>query len=673
MYDYLPQFSQIDVSNIEEKLDQMLAHHLASMKSTVAAHTQYTWANLIAPLDELDDELGKFWAPISHLNSVMNNDELRAVYQACLPKLSDYGTEVSQYKPLYEAIKQMVESDAFKNLDQAQQQVLTNEVRDFKLAGVALPEAKQQRYKTLSKRLSELTNKFEENILDATNSWTKLLEDDNRLSGLPDYAIQMTKEAAQHRKQSGFCLTLEFPCYHAVVTYADDRKLREEIYTAFSTRASDVGPDAGKYNNQAVMEEILQCRAELASLLDFSNYAEYSLARKMAETPEQVMQFLHDLAKRSRPQAKDEFAELQAFSKQLGHDDLQSWDIAYYSEKLRQQKYAFSEEDVRPYFPETKVIPGMFTIVEKLYGIHLEPVDNVDVWHKDVKFYNLYDSDNSLRGQLYMDLYARPKKRGGAWMDDCIDRRRLSDGDIQVPVAFLTCNFAPPSGNNPALFSHDEVITLFHEFGHCLHHLLTKVDYIGVSGINGVKWDAVELPSQFFENWCWEREALDCFAGHYETNESLPDELFQRMLAAKNFQAAMQMIRQLEFSIFDFQCHLQAQAHSTPKVQKILDQVRKQVSVVPVPEFNRFQHGFSHIFAGGYAAGYYSYKWAEVLSADAYSKFEETGIFNQQTGREFLNNILEKGGSAEPMVLYVNFRGREPTIDALLRHNGITI
>jgi oligopeptidase A len=446
------------------------------------------------------------------------------------------------------------------------------------------------------------------------------------------------------------------------------------MYQAYSTRASEQGPNAGEFDNSEIMEEILSLRHEVAQLLGFNNYAERSLATKMADTPEQVLTFLHDLAKRSKPMAKQELAELTGFARQE-HDvsDLSAWDIPYYGEKLRQHTFDFSQEDLKPYFPETKVIPGMFDVVKRLYGITINEVDGVEKWHDDVHFYEIRDAKNELRGQFYLDLYARDKKRGGAWMDDCIGRKRNVDGSLQIPVAYLTCNLTQPIGDDPALFTHDEVTTLFHEFGHGLHHMLTRVEHIGVSGINGVAWDAVELPSQFMENWCWERDALDSIAAHYQTGEPIPDELFKKMYAAKNFQSGMQMVRQIEFSLFDFRMYheYKPEMKGTGSIQKILDEVRNEVAVVIPPSYNRFQHGFSHIFAGGYAAGYYSYKWAEVLSADAFSLFEEKGIFDSDTGEAFLENVLEQGGTKEPMELFKAFRGREPQIDALLRHSGI--
>ncbi len=549
--------------------------------------------------------------------------------------------------------------------------MVDNALRDFKLSGFDLPEDKKARFKEIQQRLSQLTTKFEENVLDATQAWTKLITDEQQLAGLPDSARALAKQTAAQKEKTGWLFTLDFPSYYAVMSYADDRQLRYEMYQAYVTRASDQGPNAGEFDNSDVMQEILALRHESAVLLGFANFAERSLARKMAKTSQQVLDFLNDLADKSHSYAQRDLDALREFAAQQGLTDLQAWDLGYYSEKLREHQYAINQETLKPYFPETKVIPGLFEVVKRLYGINIEEVTDVDTWHPDVRFYEIKDQQGVTRGQFYLDLYARENKRGGAWMDDCIGRNRLHDGDVQTPVAFLTCNLSPPVGDQPALFTHDEVNTLFHEFGHGLHHMLTQVDYIGVSGINGVAWDAVELPSQFMENWCWERDALNIITGHYQTGEVLPDDLFDKLQASKNFQSAMQMVRQLEFALFDFRLHAELKPDAVAPVQETLDEVRDKVAVVKPPAFNRFQHGFSHIFAGGYAAGYYSYKWAEVLSADAFAKFEENGIFDRKTGEAFLHCILEQGGSQEPMDLFVAFRGREPTIDALLRHSGI--
>ncbi|MBD3669919.1 MAG: oligopeptidase A [Gammaproteobacteria bacterium] len=668
----LPAFSQIKPEHVVPAIEQLLTDNRARVEKLLGDTAVYTWDNLVQPLEDMDDHLSQAFSPVSHMNSVVNSDELREAYNACLPLLSDYATEMGQNEGLFKAFQQISEGEEYDKLDAAQKKVIDNALRDFRLAGVDLPPEKQARYKTIQQELSQLTSKFSDNLLDATNAWHKQVTDESLLAGLPESSVGMAKQAAEERELEGWVFTLEFPSYYGVMSYADNRELREELYKAYVTRASDQGPNAGQWDNTEVMEKILDLRHELAQLLGFANYAERSLATKMAPGPDKVLEFLKDLANRSLGMAQEELDELRAFAKDKhGINELQNWDIAYYSEKLQQEKYNFSEEDLKPYFPETKVIPGMFEVVKRLYGLNIEEVKGVDTWHKDVRFYEIKNDEGEVRGQFYLDLYARSKKRGGAWMDECVARKREPDGSVQTPVAYLTCNFAPPVGGKPALLTHDEVITLFHEFGHGLHHMLTQIDYVSVSGISGVAWDAVELPSQFMENWCWEREAVDLISGHYKTGDKLPDDLYNKMYAAKNFQAGMQMVRQLEFSMFDFRLHLEHKPEEGARIQEILDEVRAEVAVVPQPSYNRFQHSFAHIFAGGYAAGYYSYKWAEVLSSDAFSKFEENGIFDRKTGVEFLEAILEQGGSREPMELFKEFRGREPEIEALLRHSGI--
>ena len=667
----LPPFSAIRPEHVIPAIDRLLDDNRRLVTELLERNTEYTWDNLVEPLEAADDRLSRAWSPVSHMNSVVNSEALREAYNACLPKLSEYGTEMGQHEGLHRAYCQIAEGPEYARLDSAQQKVIDNALRDFRLSGIELGPAARERYKTIMQELSKLTSTYSDNVLDATNAWHKQVSDEQLLAGLPETARALARQTAEQRGLDGWVFTLEFPSYMPVMTYADDRVLRAELYTAFVTRASDQGPHAGQWDNAGLMDQILELRHEAATLLGFDNYAERSLATKMAESPDQVMDFLNDLAARSRAAAEQELAELRDYAREHhGAKSLEAWDIAYYSEKLRQQKYAISQEELKPYFPEPRVVSGLFSIVERLYGITIEAIDGTDTWHEDVRYFRIHDAAGQLRGEFYLDLYARRHKRGGAWMDECISRRRLEHG-VQTPVAYLTCNFSPPIGDDPALFTHDEVITLFHEFGHGLHHMLTRIDYTGVSGISGVAWDAVELPSQFMENWCWEREALDLFASHYQTGETIPDDLYQRMRAAKNFQSAMQMVRQLEFAIFDFRLHREYNREQGARVHEILNEVRARVAVIQPPAFNRFENGFTHIFGGGYAAGYYSYKWAEVLSADAFSAFEETGIFNRDTGEKFLSSILEQGGSREPMELFVQFRGREPTIDALLRHSGL--
>ena len=670
--DGLPPFSQIKPEHVRPAIEQAIADCKARIAEVLKQSEPLTWDSLVAPLEEVDDRLGRIWSPVSHLNSVVNSTELREAHDGCLPLLSEYQTFVGQHEGLYQAFQQLAASDEFPRLSEPQRQQIENTLRDFRLSGIGLPKAQQQRYGEIVARLSELASNFSNQVMDATLGWQRQVTDEAELAGLPESAKAAAQQLAASRELEGWLFTLDIPSYLPVIMYSDNRALREEIYTAFVTRASDQGPNAGKWDNSALMDEIVALRHELAQLLGFATYADYSLATKMADKPAQVLGFLNDLATRSRPQALQDLAELRQFAlEQFGVSELAAWDLSYYAEKLKQHRYAISDEVLRPYFPAPRVIAGLFETVRRLFGLRIQQRLAVETWHPDVNFYDIFDSEGELRGSFYLDLYARPHKRGGAWMDDCIGRRFRQDGTLQRPVAYLTCNFNGPVGDQPALFTHDEVVTLFHEFGHGLHHMLTQIDVAGVAGIHGVPWDAVELPSQFMENWCWEPEALAFLSGHHETGEPLPQAELDRLLAAKNFQSAMQMLRQLEFSLFDFRLHHEFDPAQGARVQAVLDDVR-QLSVFPAPAFNRFQHSFSHIFAGGYAAGYYSYKWAEVLSADAFSRFEEEGIFNAKTGADFLHQILEMGGSRSPMELFRAFRGREPTIDALLRHSGIT-
>lgn len=670
--DGLPAFHSIKPEHIEPAIDHVLTKNRQSIARLLKDNAgNYTWDNTFQVLEELDDRLNRVWSPASHLHSVLDNDELRKAYNNCLPKLSEYGTELGQNKDLYNAYLSLSQSDEFSQLTVAQQRIVELTLRDFKLSGIALEESAQKKYKEIQKKLSELQTRFEENLLDATHAWEKHIKDDSQLAGLPESAIMLAAQTAREKNMEGWIFTLEFPSYIPVMKYADDAEFRREMYVAYVTRASDQGPQAKQWDNTDIMYEILSLRYQLSVLLGFKNFAEYSLEKKMAKSTEDTMEFLLDLANRSRPVAKKEMDELVEFAKkEYGEENICAWDLAYYSEKLRQKKFNLSQEELKPYFPVDQVLDGLFAIVNKLYGINIKSGKNVETWHKDVRFFEIYDDSDNLRGCFYLDLFSRPRKRGGAWMDECIVRKKTNTG-IQNPVAYLICNFTPPIGDSPSLLTHDEVMTLFHEFGHGLHHLLTNVDFPSVAGINGVPWDAVELPSQFMENWCWEREAIDLVGKHFKTGEKIKSELFDRLLASKTFQSGMQMVRQLEFAIFDFRLHLEYDDKNRVDIQELVNDVRKQVAVVFPPDFNRFQHSFSHIFAGGYAAGYYSYKWAEVLSADAFSKFEENGIFDKVTGLGFLHSILEQGGTRDPMELFVEFRGREPNIEALLRHSGI--
>ena len=668
---HLPAFSTIKPEHVLPAMTRLIEDSRNTIDALVAKGGPFTWSSLVEPLEDIDDRINRAWSPVGHMNAVVNSDELREAYNACLPLLSAYATEVGQNDALFKAYKSLAESPEFERLDDAQRKIIENALRDFRLSGVDLPSAEKQRFKEIAQELSQLGSKFQDHVMDATQSWTRHVEDESLLAGLPDSAKAMAAQAASAKGLSGWLFTLEFPSYIAIMTYADDRDLRRELYTAYATRASDQGPNAGEWDNTEVMEKLLALRHEEASLLGFRNFAELSLATKMAPGTEDVVAFLEHLAERSRASAEKDLVELREFAeRELGINQPDAWDWTYASEKLRQKKYQLSEEEVRAYFPAAKVVAGMFAVVEKLYGLTIREKAGIDVWHPDARFYEIYDRTGELRGAFYLDLYARAKKRGGAWMDECVTRRKVA-GKVQTPVAFLTCNFTPPTGDAPALLRHDEVQTLFHEFGHGLQHMLTRIDHLGVSGIHGVEWDAVELPSQFMENFCWEPEALALISGHHETGEPLPKTLLDKMIAARNFQSGMQMLRQLEFSLFDFRIHRDYDPAQGGRIYRILDEVRRKVSVVFPPAFNRFPHSFSHIFGGGYAAGYYSYKWAEVLSSDAFSLFEERGIFDPQTGREFMENILEKGGSHKAMDLFVAFRGREPSIDALLRHNGL--
>lgn len=670
--DSLPPFSQIRPDQVQPAVTQAIADCKQKIADVLAQRDPHTWDSLIAPLEEVNDRLSRIWSPVSHLNSVLNSEALREAHDASLPLLSEFQTYVGQHEGLYQAYLALAESDDFPLLSGAQRKEIQNTLRDFRLSGIGLPAEAQLRYGEIQARLSELASRFSNNVLDATMGWSKLVTDEAELSGLPASALAAARQLAEHKGEQGWLFTLDIPSYLPVMMYADNRELRAELYEAFATRASDRGPNAGKWDNSAIMTELLSLRRELAQLLGFGNYAELSLATKMADRTDQVVGFLTDLAAKSLPQGKAELEEIRAFAtEQHGQSELAAWDIPYYAEKLKQHKFAISDEQLRPYFPANRVVKGLFEVVRRVFGMKVRERLGIDTWHPDVRFYDIFDAEEELRGSFYLDLYAREHKRGGAWMDVCLGRRYRQDGSLQKPVAYLTCNFNGPVDGKPALFTHNEVVTLFHEFGHGIHHMLTRIDVAGVAGINGVAWDAVELPSQFLENWCWESEALAFISGHYETGEPLPADLLEKMLTARNFQAAMQMLRQLEFALFDFRLHQEFDPANPELIPALLAEVRGQVAVLTPPEFNRFQHSFSHIFAGGYAAGYYSYKWAEVLSADAFSRFEEEGIFNPATGQSFLKNILEKGGSKEPMELFRAFRGREPQVDALLRHSGI--
>ncbi|AGH37886.1 Oligopeptidase A [Bibersteinia trehalosi USDA-ARS-USMARC-188] len=665
----LPKFSEIKPEHIQPAVELLIQENREIIEQ-VAQIENPTWENFYLPQVMAGDKLSRAWSPVGHLNSVKNSPELREAYQACLPLLSEFGTWAGQHQGLYQGWLKLKNSPEFETYSIAQKKAVENSLRDFELSGIGLPAEKQQRYGEIVARLSELSSQFSNNVLDATMGWEIIVENADELKGLPESALEAAKASAESKEKSGYRFTLEFPSYLPVMTYCENRELREKMYAAFNTRASDQGENAGKWDNSANIDEKIKLRLELANLLGFETYADYSLATKMAENPQQVVAFLEDLAKRSKAQGEKEFAELKAFAeKEFGVTELAPWDIAFYSEKQKQALFSINDEELRPYFPENRVLSGLFELINRIFGMRVEEQFDVDVYHPDVRFFHIFDETDRLRGSFYLDLYAREHKRGGAWMDDCINQKRLADGSLQKPVAYLTCNFNKPIGDKPALFTHDEVTTLFHEFGHGIHHMLTEIDVGDVAGINGVPWDAVELPSQFLENWCWEEDALAFISGHYETGEPLPKEKLTQLLKAKNFQAAMFVLRQLQFGLFDFRLHMAKPSEGI--VLATLNKVRDEVAVFSTPEWVRTPHSFSHIFAGGYAAGYYSYLWAEVLSADAYSRFEEEGIFNREVGQSFLDNILTRGGSEEPMVLFERFRGRKPSLDALLRHKGI--
>ena len=667
----LPPFSKIKVQHIEPAVDA----YLQAGRELIAKQLKqdhFTWDNLIAPLQAQADHFSQAWSPVSHLHAVKNTPELRVVYQDCVAKISEYYAEMGQNHDLFMAYQAIKDSAGFVHLSQAQQKTIDDALRDFKLSGVALAQNEKTRFKQIQQKLSALTTQFETNVMDATDHWFYQTENKAELAGLPEHTLHAAKDKAKHKKLTGWCLGLDFPTYIAVMRYADNRQLRETFYTAFSTRASDQGPDANQFDNSQMMQEILALRHEEAQLLGFNNFAELSIASKMAQSTDEVLQFLTDLANRAKPVAKKELQVLQQFAASKGFKaTLQVWDMTYYAEKLQQEKYGLSQETLRPYFQVDKVMKGLFTVIGKLYGMTVKP-RQVDTWDRQVTFYDITDAQDQLRGSFYMDLYARPHKRGGAWMDECRVRWMTETGQLQYPVAYLNCNFAPPVGDKPACITHDDMVTLFHEFGHCMHHMMTQIDVAAVSGINGVEWDAVELPSQFMENFCWQSEVMDLVSSHVETGEKLPVSLFTQLQQSRIFQSGMALARQMEFSIFDFILHRDYSPANPKPIQQVLDEVRQQVAVIIPPQFNRFQNSFSHIFAGGYAAGYYSYKWAEVLSADAFSKFEDEGVFNPGTGAAFLQSILEKGGSQKAMALFVAFRGREPKINALLKQCGIT-
>ncbi len=661
----LPRFAELKPEHVTPAVDQLLAEGRATIDRVAAAPV--SWESFVAPLEDANERIGRAWGQVAHLHAVLDSPELREVYNANLPKLTQYWTELGQNHALFEKYKALAASPEYPTLSTARRRIVDNALRDFRLGGAELPPDRKARFAQIQEELAGLGSRFSENLLDATKAFS-IVVDQSRIAGIPADVLAAAREAAEKDGKPGWKFTLHAPSYMPVMQYADDRSLRQTMYRESVTRASEFGrPD---WDNTPLIARIVGLRRELAQLLGYRNYAEVSLVPKMAESPAQVLAFLEDLARRARPFAENDMAELREFARrELGLDPLEAWDFAYASEKLRVSRYAFSEQQVKQYFPEDVAVQGLFRVAETLYGVRIYPAE-APKWHPDVRFYEIRDAAGQRVGQFYMDLYARDTKRGGAWMDDAITRRRKG-ATVQTPVAYLTCNFSAPVGRRAATFTHDEVLTLFHEFGHGLHHLLTRVDDLGVAGINGVEWDAVELPSQFMENFCWEWDVLRHMTRHVETGEPLPRELFDKMLAAKNFQSGLAMLRQLEFAVFDMRLHSDFDPASGASALELLEEVRERIAVLRPPAYNRFPNSFSHIFAGGYAAGYYSYKWAEVLSADAYSFFEENGVLNPLAGQRFRDEVLAVGGSRPAADSFRAFRGREPRVDALLRHNGM--
>ncbi len=660
----LPPFTRIRPEHVEPGVRELLERSRNRIEQ-LAGLERPTFATVVEPIEELQHRVSRTWSPVSHLNAVLNSDALRTGYNACLPLLSAYQTDLAQSEPLYQAYRTIAEQEG-KVLGPVQRQVIEHALRDFRLAGVGLDPSRKERFKTVMLELTQLQAKFEENVLDATNGWSYHVSDESELRGLNATLIEQARRRGHDQRMEGWILTLDQPTYVAVVTDAESESLRRAFYEAWTTRASDQGPNKGRWDNSGVMEDILRLRHEAARLLDFKNYAEYALSTRMAHSVEEVMQFLLELARTSRAAALKEFEELEEFAGRK----LAAWDVGFYAERLQRSRYSVSQEEMRPYFPLPHVLTGLFDVAGRLFGIRISEKQDIAVWHPDVRFFDIYASNGQQIGSFYLDAYARSNKRSGAWMDECVGRKRLSSGS-SLPVAYLVCNFLPPSSDRPALLTHDDVLTLFHEFGHGLHHLLTRVDYPSIAGINGVAWDAVELPSQFLENYAWHPDVLRRISSHVETKASLPAETQARLIATRSFHAGLQMMRQLEFALFDFRLHAEYDPASGGRVMEMLREVRREVAVVPVPEWNRFPSSFGHVFAGGYAAGYYSYKWAEVLAADAFAAFEESGVFDSATAQRFLDAILARGGSRDALEAFIDFRGRRPDVRALLKQHGI--
>jgi oligopeptidase A len=658
----LPAFAAIRPEHVEPAIREVLDENRRRLESLLDGGAA-GWDGVVAPIERMQHRLARTWSPVGHLNGVANSDELRAAYNVCLPLLTAYHTDFAQNARLHEAYQRVADTESDR-LRPEQRRLLHNALRDFRLAGVALEPAQKDRFKALMERLASAQAKFDENVLDATNAWSRAVEDERELAGLPAAVVARARAEAVKQGKDGWLFALDAPNYQAVLTHAEHRPLREDFYTAWVTRASEQG--APQWDNTALMQEILDLRHEAARLVGYPDFAAYSLATKMADDPSEVLGFLRRLARLCRPAAQREFAELEAFAGVT----LEAWDVAFHAERLKRERLAVSEEELRPYFPLPRVLEGLFAVVQRLYGVRIRPRDDVEVYHPEVTYYDILGEDGERRGGFYLDLYARSKKRGGAWMDECVGRIALAEAHA-LPVAYLVCNFTPPGPSRPSQLTHYEVLTLFHEFGHGLHHMLTRVDFPSVAGINGVPWDAVELPSQFMENFAWREEVLPLISGHVETGEPLPAGILRKLQATRSFQAGMQSVRQLEFALFDFRIHAEYTPERGARIEETLAEVREEVAVVRPPAFNRFPHSFQHIFSGGYAAGYYSYKWAEVLSADAFGAFEESGIFDTATARRFLRAILERGGSRDAMEAFVEFRGRRPELEPLLRQLGL--
>jgi len=667
----LPAFAHIRPDHVQPAIDAVLADYSGAIQRLIADPTPRNFANTMLPQESLEVRLERAWSPVSHLHSVADSEALREAYSAALEKITEHATELGQNRELYAAVKAVADDTQFAQLPRAARTLVEHSLRDFRLSGVALEEPARSRFKDIANALSKLSNEFENAVLDATEAWSEAIADESALTGIPEAERALLKQYAAEAEQPGWLVTLKQPSVTAVLTYADDRALRERVYTAYQTRASDQGPHAGQFDNSQRIEEILALRHEGARLLGFANAAEDSLATKMAGTPARVLAFLRDLAARAKPVAQRELAELREFARaELGIADLQPWDVGYAAEKLRVKKYALSEEELKPYFPLDAALEGLFAIVARVFGVTLRLREGVEVWHPDVRYYDVIDAQGRTIAGCFVDLYSRAGKRGGAWMDNA--RSRYAEGtQLHLPIAYLTCNFAPPTPETPSLLTHDDVTTLFHEFGHGLHHMLTEVDLPSVAGIDGVEWDAVELPSQFMENFAWQREALALFAKHWKTGAPLPEDLFKRMLAARYYHAGLFLVRQLEFALFDFRLHLEFDPARGAHAMELLREVRNEVAVILPPVWQRMPHAFTHVFSGGYAAGYYSYLWAELLSADAFARFEERGVFDRESGEDFRRSVLAVGGSRPALESFVEFRGREPEPTALLRSYGL--